>query len=694
MYRIILTLLLTFPLHAAHETFDDMPVGDWLSADGTRSEAPSSWNIDTTDDSFGHPEYSGYIRVLEGGVLEAGGTDHSNALWRWEPSMPFATGVVTFSVRFSLHGKLPAETNAGNRAVFFIGNNRYGRGTVFLEFRRRGDSELCYNSPELERQIANVPGLLTDGSWNALEVELDYNSGTSRARLNDGEWVGVDGITRPEHFDAIGLCTNGIVRYDFFKLKPDGPKKTFVKKTTEFGLAGWRPSVRVAWADIDRDGWIDFSLGGGQVWRGVDGTRFERVDGIEGALWSDIDNDGRIDLYDGRGFYRNLDGSRFEYSDKVPDYEDSNYMGIALGDWDGDGFIDVYCGSFGGTSRVYRNEGGPSTTSAGSGQAGSGQGRKFTTVWEQYAGKTYGVAVCDFDSDSDMDIYVSNYWLMANVLWVNDSSGGDGGHSEKPFPFANLAAEYGVAGDPGVGQGYGHTMGAGWGDFDNDGYFDLAAMNLNHHDGRRGEDSKFYRNLGAEGDYHFTDKSEEVRLAWQESMSQPVMGDYDNDGYLDFFVNVVYGGDHPVLYHNNGSKPEQWNFSDVTDAVGLNMPHCYIGGFCDIDNDGDLDLIADADLWINEGNDNHWLGIRLIANGSTVNKAALGCQVRIDVPGLGTLARQVCGGRGNYTHQDDPRLHFGLGTHTGPVTAEVRWLDGTIQKVTSEIDCYITITQE
>lgn len=667
---IILVVITWQQVVADTENFDDLPAGDWLTDSGSLLAMPPFWSVDTGTGSFGHPDYPGFIRVLDDGVLEAGATNHGNGLWRWEPSMPMTKGIVAFSVRIRFCGQLPAEPSDGNRVFLFLGNSPGSRDTVFAEIMASGPATLSYRTADYAQRVTDIDGLAAVGTWNTFDAELNYDTGTTRARLNDGDWRQVDGITAPPHLDAIGLCTNGVVQYDDFKLKPDGPKKTFVKKTTQFGLAGWRPKVRVAWADIDDDGWIDFSLGG-EVWCGVDGTRFERVSGIEGALWGDIDNDGRIDLYDGRGFYRNLDGSRFEYSDKVPDYEDSNYMGNALGDWDGDGFIDVYCGSFGGTSRVYRNV----------------DGKSFTTVWEAYAGKTYGVAVCDFDSDFDMDIYVSNYWLMANVLWVNDAS-------KKPFPFVNLASEYGVAGNPNVGQGYGHTMGAGWGDFDNDGYFDLAAINLNHHDGRRGEDSKFFRNRGPDHGFRFEDKSDQVALAWQESMSQPAIGDYDNDGYLDFFVNVVYGGDHPVLYHNNASKPEQWKFSDVTAAVGLDIPHSYIGGFCDVDNDGDLDLIADADLWINEGNENHWLAIKLVGNGTTVNKAALGCQVRIDVPGLGTLARQVCGGRGNYTHQDDPRLHFGLGTHTGPVTAEVRWLDGTIQKVTSEIDCYITITQE
>jgi hypothetical protein len=213
-------------------------------------------------------------------------------------------------------------------------------------------------------------------------------------------------------------------------------------------------------------------------------TATDSPGGAAGLNVADIDNDGFIDIYDGTGLFRNVDGRRFEEDrEAVPEY-DSRYMGFCLGDWDGDGYIDVYCGDFGGTSRIYRND----------------RGKKFTTVWEAYAGKTYGTSACDFDGDFDVDIYVSNYWLMANRLWLNDGTG-------KPFPFTEAEVEYGVAGDPSIGQGYGHSMGAGWGDFDNDGYFDLASINLNHHDGRRGEDSKFFRNSGSAGGYHFEDNS-------------------------------------------------------------------------------------------------------------------------------------------------------------------------------------------
>ncbi len=97
-------------------------------------------------------------------------------------------------------------------------------------------------------------------------------------------------------------------------------------------------------------------------------------------------------------------------------------------------------------------------------------------------------------------------------------------------------------------------------------------------------------------------------------------------------------------------------------------------------------------MWINQGNDNHWIKIKLIGDGVSVNTTAIGAQVRINVPGLGTLTRQVEGGVGQ-ANQNDQALHFGLGDHNDPVELEIRWPDGTVDHVTTPVDRYIQISQ-
>ena len=223
-----------------------------------------------------------------------------------------------------------------------------------------------------------------------------------------------------------------------------------------------------------------------------------------------------------------------------------------------------------------------------------------------------------------------------------------------------------MAGDyDGWSYSYGHTIGSAWGDLDNDGNLDLFVGNFSHPDAWQ-DRSKFYRNLGASGNYNFQDMSATVGLAWQESYGSPTLGDYDNDGDLDLYLTTVYGGDHPVLYRNNGN----WTFTDVTASAGLaNLGPTYQAAWADIDNDGDLDLVTDGRMWVNDANSNHWLKVKLTGDGRTVNGAAIGSEVRINVNGQ-TLTRQVEGGTGE-GNQNDLTLHFGLGSHGGPVDLEI-----------------------
>ena len=99
--------------------------------------------------------------------------------------------------------------------------------------------------------------------------------------------------------------------------------------------------------------------------------------------------------------------------------------------------------------------------------------------------------------------------------------------------------------------------------------------------------------------------------------------------------------------------------------------------WADIDNDGDLDLATAGKLWVNtttQTNGNHGLKIRLGGDGTTVNRPAIGTQARVDA-GNGIMTRQVEGGTGR-GNQNDLTLHFGLGSHGGPVDVEVLWPNG------------------
>ena len=99
---------------------------------------------------------------------------------------------------------------------------------------------------------------------------------------------------------------------------------------------------------------------------------------------------------------------------------------------------------------------------------------------------------------------------------------------------------------------------------------------------------------------------------------------------------------------------------------------------------------TDGKLFVNRGNGNHWLKVRLAGDGTSVNRCAIGAQARIEIDGK-TLTRQVESTTGE-RNQSDLVLHFGLGSHTDPVDVQVFWPDGTLGVVSSvDVDQTVSI---
>ena len=447
--------------------------------------------------------------------------------------------------------------------------------------------------------------------------------------------------------------------------KVEYPDITFVDKTAKLGL-GLITNWAVAWADLNNDGYVD--VFDGSTWLNRNGSGFTRapVDappGVGTGIHADYDNDGDLDRYvPNTSLFRNKSGTGELESQPFPKLPQAAVMSFAWADLNGDSYVDLYIGGGAGTSdtdAIAMNNG----------------GKSFTV--KPFGGSLYtrGVAACDFDEDSDMDVLASRYWFQANQLWRNDGKG-------------NLTDFGGTAGVHGAG----HTISSAWGDFDNDGHFDIFACNFNHHDNRRSEDAILYRNLGPSGGWRFKNVFTFGGSDWQESYASCALADYDNDGDLDIFITTVYEGNFARLYRNDGN----WKFTNVTGAEGLGgigTSQNYQAAWGDYDNDGDMDLITDKRLFENQGSRNHSLKVRLAGNGRSVNSAAIGAQVRIEVPGLGTLVRQVEGGTGQ-RNQNDLTLHFGLGGHDAPVDLKVAWPDGSTETVRTAVDRTVVIRQK
>ncbi len=436
----------------------------------------------------------------------------------------------------------------------------------------------------------------------------------------------------------------------------------FKERTAELGLE--LPNAAACWVDLDNDGWTDLCAGG-RVWHNEAGKKFTKlVDGVGAVVAADFDNDGFADLFSWSRLtlYRN-NGGRKLVPVNMPQLPPCVSRGACWGDFNGDGFVDLYVGGYEDWNKgitypdmLLMND----------------HGRGFKLVWSETRYRARGVTACDFDQDGDLDVYVSNYRLQPNVLWLNDGAG----------EFTDVAAAYNaLATSPGFPGG--HSIGAAWGDFDNDGYMDLFAGNFAHRDSRGDQPkSRFLRNLGAVGGYHFEDLGT-CGIHYQESYATPAAGDYDNDGDLDLFFTTVYGTasfgkkNYPVLFRNDGS----FKFTDATKSAQLaELPPTYQAAWADFDNDGDLDLVTAGKLFENQESGNHWLKVRLLGDGKTVNRSAVGAQVRVKLR-YKTLTRQVAAGTGE-GNQNDLVVHFGLRNHTAPVRLEILWPGGARQTLT------------
>ena len=433
----------------------------------------------------------------------------------------------------------------------------------------------------------------------------------------------------------------------------------------EIGFSG---DGKAAFADYDNDGFVDV-FAGGRLLRNEQAKRFNVVEGGPSGgegIWGDYDSDGLIDLFifTGTGtLYRNMGAGKFE-SVEFPKLPTVNSRGAVWFDLNNDGHLDLYVGGYEEWQKAVH----PDVVFMNEGKGG------FKEHWRTPEGQHHsarGVTAADFNEDGFVDVFVSNYRLQPNHLWINKSG-----------KLAESAESHGARGIPNAvikytgGISYpicGHTIGSAWGDLDSDGHIDLFVGNFSHPPGDQ-DRPQFLRNMGSENGYKFEDKSKHAGLAWQESFASPALADYDNDGDLDLFFTTVYGTgsggirNYPVLYRNDGD----WKFVDVTEEEGLSkLGPTYQAAWADIDNDGDLDLCSNGRMFRNECPAAGWIQLDLRAAKSAT---AIGAQVRVGV-GDNVVTRQVESGTGE-GNQNDLRLHFGLGQLKGPVTARVRWPGG------------------
>ena len=435
----------------------------------------------------------------------------------------------------------------------------------------------------------------------------------------------------------------------------------FVDKTSELGID--HGNGQVACIDYNNDGWVDIYCSG-ILWKNNQGKSFSKVFEKSGsAVWSDYDNDGYSDffVYNTQQLFWNDHGNDF-IAREFPNLSIPSSQGASCADYNGDGFVDIYIGGFENWTegKTYADV-----------LVMNNQGKSWKKVFSDDRYRARGVTSCDFDNDGDIDIYVSNYRLQPNVLWHNDGSG----------KFVDVAVSHNAVA---TWKGFagGHSIGSAWGDFDNDGNIDLFAGNFAHDDSRGHQPHSFFlRNTGPKKDYVFKNMGQRG-LHYQESYASPAIADYDNDGDLDLYFTTVYATasfgkkNYPVLYRNEGG----WRFVNVTKKSGVaKLGSTYQAAWADIDNDGDVDVVTDGKIFINQGNSNNWLKIKLFGDGKIINSDAIGSQVRIRLKEK-ILTRQVEAGTGQ-GNQNEMTLHFGLGKYNDPVDIEILWSKDLTQKI-------------
>ena len=491
---------------------------------------------------------------------------------------------------------------------------------------------------------------------------------------------------------------------------------------------------------------------------GSEGNRYIVESVASGLATFDYDGDGNIDILFLNGssmneksdtrvsrnaLYRNKGDWKFEDKTEVSGLIDSGFhLGTCIGDYNNDGFPDVFLSNFG-PDILYRNNGDGTFTDV-TDEAGVGNGNEVGA----------GAAFLDIEGDGDLDLFVANYCDFQiskhQARRVNGHPAYSGPAIYGPRPdtlfrnegngtFKNISGEAGIAAIPGTG------MGVVCADYDNDGDTDIIVGNdamanfvwRNEGNGRfkemglfsglaydqngiglgtMGVDCADYDNDGKldffmtsyekqwailyrnEGNGFFSDVTQ-LTGAGTASFSDVTWGtgiaDFDNDGFRDLFIACGHLQDNIGLWDDTKGYEAQnillWNskgkkFIDYSERSGdgLSVKESSRGAaFDDLDNDGDLDaVILNArrrPTILRNDSSNENHWIRIRLQSELGNRDGIGARIHV-VAGELTLTDEVRSGRGYQSHYGT-YPHFGLGQQVHIDRIEVRWSDGSIQVV-------------
>jgi hypothetical protein len=389
---------------------------------------------------------------------------------------------------------------------------------------------------------------------------------------------------------------------------------------------------------------------------------------------TDYNNDGHLDLFIARGgwFRRPMRPSLLRNNGNGTFTDVTREAGLthpvncncgAWADYDNDGFLDVYVCNETGRNYLYRNRG-DGTFEEVAVRAGVAGKNKLCK----------GAVWLDYDNDGYPDLFVS-YFESTPQLFHNNGNG----------TFTDVTEQMGITGPRG-----GFSCWAF--DFDNDGYQDIFAtcfertldavvLDIGRKPRRDGLDvTRLYRNLGGK---KFQDVSKETGVDKVFATMGSNFADFDNDGYLDFYLAT---GEPPVstLVPNRMFKNvEGKRFAEITSTSGTGHLQKGHGVACgDWDRDGNVDLFVELGgtipgdryhnvLFQNPGQGNNWLTVKLI--GEKTNRPAIGARIKVVTAAAKplTVHRVVTSGSsfgGNPLQQT-----IGLAKARSVATLEIHW---------------------
>ena len=447
---------------------------------------------------------------------------------------------------------------------------------------------------------------------------------------------------------------------EYFRNKGDG---AFVRETEKAGLKGLVGGLNMVQADYDNDGCIDVYIARGAWYHdkgqlpssllhnNCDGT-FTDVTARAGVLndhptqtvvWADFNNDGFVDLFVGneivrdkvawkadarsfRLYINNGDGTFTDVAAESGIKLDGMVKGATAGDFMNDGWQGLYVSVMGGANHLFRNTGRPGKIPQFvdvTEKAGVAEPRMSFTTW-----------FFDYDNDGWPDIFVSGYEAM----------------------LPNVVREL-----------------------------------LGDKENAKGARPRLYRN---NGDGTFTDRSKEAHVDRLLLTMGANYGDLDNDGWLDFYAGTGAAPLVNVVPNQMFRNAEGKTFQNVTTSGGFgHLQKGHAVAFGDVDEDGQQDVFANIGgamagdrfysvLFRNPGHlANHWVKLDLV--GTKANRFGIGARLKLRVAGSDGAPREIhyTVGSGGSFGASSLRPHIGVGPAAAIDSIEVRWPgSGTVQK--------------